>query len=136
MICPHYLTMAVMAVYYISCLVLLLQVESSTAFTANVPPTKSGSGIQHSHPSSLPVTTSPSSVQVTTTAVPNPSTSSEPSPDAINQNLPPFHQIWWPVCGLNTLDTTTSKPNGLHNLGKYFMALWNQPDSAWTILDG
>jgi phenylpropionate dioxygenase-like ring-hydroxylating dioxygenase large terminal subunit len=127
--------MAVTAVF-ISCLFLLLRVESFTAFT-NVAPTKKG--IQRCRPFSLPVTTSPSGVQDTTAdagTITSTSTSSEPSsepdPDAIH-TLRPFHQNWWPVSALNALDT--AKPNGLQILGKHLVAAWNQADSTWTVLD-
>jgi nitrite reductase/ring-hydroxylating ferredoxin subunit len=117
---PPHPTMAV----YISCLVLLLLVERSTSFT-NVAPTKGG--IQRS-PFSLRVTASPYGVQDTTVT----GASSGSEPDAIN-NLRPFHQNWWPICALNALDT--SKPNGLQVLGKHLVAVWNQADSTWTVLD-
>ena len=119
---------------YVSCLVLLLLVESSTAFT-RIAVTKEG-GIKRSRLFSLPVTASPNEYGVQDTTVTGASStstsSSEPDADAIN-NLRPFHQNWWPVSALNALDT--SKPNGLQVLGKHLVAVWNQADSTWTVLD-
>jgi phenylpropionate dioxygenase-like ring-hydroxylating dioxygenase large terminal subunit len=113
-----------MAVYNI-CVALFLLVKSSNAFTS-VSVTKTG--LQRSRPFALPVSTFPSGVQDTTDV----NASDKGKPDATD-NLRPFHQNWWPVSALNALDT--SKPNGLLVLGKHLVAVWNQADASWTVLD-
>jgi pheophorbide a oxygenase len=112
------------------CIVIFLLFKSTKAFT-----TSSGiltrTGLQRSRPFSLPVTSSPSApagVQDTTDA----NASSKGKSDAVD-NLRPFHQNWWPVSALNALDI--SKPNGLLVLEKHLVAVWNQADAAWTVLD-
>jgi pheophorbide a oxygenase len=112
-----------MAVYNL-CIALFLLAKSTKAFTSvSLPRT----GLQRSRSVSLPVTTSPSGVQDITDV-----NASEGKNDAVN-NQRPFHQNWWPVTALNALDT--SKPNGLQVLGKNLVAIWNQADASWTVLD-
>jgi phenylpropionate dioxygenase-like ring-hydroxylating dioxygenase large terminal subunit len=114
-----------MAVYNLCIVLLLLLVKSNKAFTSV---SLKKAGLQRSRPFPLPVTTSPSDVQDTTDV----NASSKGKPDAVD-NLRPFHQNWWPVSALNALDI--SKPNGFLVLGKHLVAVWNQADAAWTVLD-
>jgi pheophorbide a oxygenase len=104
---------------------LFLLVKSSKAFTS-VRLTRTG--LHRSRPFSLPVTTSPPGIEDITDV----NASSIDKPDA-GDNLRPFHQNWWPVSALNALDT--SKPNGLLVLSKHLVAVWNQADASWTVLD-
>jgi len=117
-----------MAVYNF-CIVLFLLVRSTEAFTSIALPK---TGLQRSpFAFSLPVTTTPPPGVLDTTHAH--ARQDNPEDAANTRNMRPFHQNWWPVSALNALDT--SKPNGLLVLGKHLVAVWNQADAYWTVLD-
>jgi len=53
--------------------------------------------------------------------------------ERIDREIRPFHQNWWPVAAMNSLDP--SRPNAIEVLGKKLVAVYSANNDSWNVLD-